>query len=57
MLTKFVLWLTGLVMVVALAVTGYGVITGTLPWKDYLAVWTGVGGTLLGYVGRMISAP
>ena len=57
MTTKFVLWMTGLVMLVALAVTGYGVLTGSLPWKDYLAVWTGVGGTLLGYVGRMLSAP
>lgn len=42
MILKFTLWAAGLIIVTLLVITGYGVISGSLLWKDYLPFWTGV---------------
>ncbi len=54
MILKFILWAAGAIIVSLLIVTGYGVITGALPWKDYIAVWTLIIGIVLGWIGKAI---
>ena len=52
MVLKFALWAAGVIIVVMLGLTGYGVVSGELPWKDCLPFWTGIIGAIVGYVLR-----
>lgn len=50
MIMKFLLWAAGVIIVALLIFTGYGVVTGSLSWKDYLPFWSGVVGLVVGYI-------
>lgn len=54
MTNKFILWACGLVLVVFLSITSYGVLSGSFNWNEYKTLWSGLLGILLGYVARMI---
>lgn len=55
MILKFALWSAGVIILVMLGLTGYGVVTGELPWKDFLPFWSGIIGVIVGYAIRQTS--
>ena len=57
MINKFVLWAVGALLVAFILITGYGVLFGSLEWKDYFAAWTGIIGIGMGWVGKLVLAP
>lgn len=50
MIQKFTLWAAGIVLVVILGITSYGVLSGNFSWEEYKTMWAGLAGTLLGYI-------
>lgn len=54
MILKFTLWAAGLIIVTLLVITGYGVVTGALEWKEYLPFWTGLGGLIIGRISNQV---
>lgn len=51
---KFILWACGIVILSVLSITSWGVVSKNLEWPVYISLWSGIIGTLAGYVFKTL---